>query len=231
MTETPPIHPPPRHRLSRVLRPTFDPATGSVRKGFETKAGALKEDRRRIRLIGETLSAPSPKIRERGRRDKQAKVYRFDRAAALELRRKLQAGHDRGKPWRTLGSYFYMRRCREKFYRSISILCEQFDSDLLRIVTVLNNNWEFGANDLDLTEPKKIHSQFRTHLRRAGVTEVPGPLIGFVHGEFEPNSATYLVHYHLVTTATKAAALKKDSAGVGATQGPGQDRTPSSGKG
>ena len=38
---------------------------------------------------------------------------------------------------------------------------------------------------------------------------MPGPFICFLHGEFEPTSGVYQLHFHGVTTADKAAALHR----------------------
>ena len=54
---------------------------------------------------------------------------------------------------------------------------------------------------------RQIKNQFISHLRRSGVMAVPGFLLAFLHGEFEPTSGTFVLHFHGVTTNEKAAAL------------------------
>ena len=196
-----------RHRPSRAFRPTLDPVTGSARKGFETRRQALAEDKVRVRLI-ETHLVELKKVQQSGRIP-SAGPYSLDRVAARALRRKLQRGIRTGVSEETLGSNLYMRSVRDETIGALSAALEEFADEDLRIVTVINRNWAYHEDRLDQISANKICCQFRNHLSRGGVTAVAGPLVAFLHGEFDSNGRVFQIHFHLVTTTVKAAALKK----------------------
>ena len=54
-----------------------------------------------------------------------------------------------------------------------------------------------------------MKARFRTDLNRIGLTKVPGPFIAILHGEFEPRSGCYVLHFHILTTREKAELLKR----------------------
>jgi len=73
---------------------------------------------------------------------------------------------------------------------------------------VINQNWAYSPRRLDGVNATTIKGQFKTHLGRAKINSLPGLLVGFLHGEFEPSSGIYQLHFHLLTTKKKAAAIK-----------------------
>lgn len=78
----------------------------------------------------------------------------------------------------------------------------------MNVVTVVYSGWRYTPEELDKTSAEKIKGQFTSHLNRTGVSKVAGSLFAVLHGEFEPTSGIYQLHYHVVTTAPKAAFLK-----------------------
>lgn len=85
---------------------------------------------------------------------------------------------------------------------------EDIPNDDINVVTVINRHWSFSPAALDRTSAAMIKGEFRTHLGRAGILARKGLLVGFLHGEFEPTSRRYQLHYHLVTMRNKAQAIR-----------------------
>src|SRR5262249_25517726 len=58
-------------------------------------------------------------------------------------------------------------------------------------------------------DPRQVKNQFRTHLYRAEVTTATGYIFAYLHGEFEPISGEYQLHFHGVCADEKLKALEK----------------------
>ena len=113
-----------------------------------------------------------------------------------------------GFPPPTLASSLRMRTIRLELGRALlDAFADYLDADL-RTVTVIYRGWSYTPAELDAVTAAQVKAQFRRHLERAGVLKMPGPLFSVLHGEFEPRSGRYILHYHLTTTTAKAAALK-----------------------
>lgn len=153
-----------------------------MRDYFETEEFARSEDSVRVKMLSD--GAQLPEVRD--------------------LRSRLQKGLLLRKPEPTLASCLFMREVRFETINGLLDFIEDVPNERLRVVTVINRQWRIGAAELLQTPPSKIKGQFRTHLNRAKVSAMPGPLVGFLHGEFEPRRETYQLHYHLLTTKQKA---------------------------
>lgn len=149
---------------------------------FETWRSSRSEDEKRIALMGQRLR--DPEVRR--------------------LSERLQNGILQAEPEPTLASSLYVREVRARTIGALLEAIEEIPDRRLRFVTVINCQWRIRARDLPAVHAETIKRQFRTHLGRAGVLDLPGFLVGFLEGEFEPNSRTYQLHYHLLTTARKA---------------------------
>lgn len=191
-------------RLRRARAPIFYRLEGgaALHKGFETPADTLNEDARRVKLIEASVSL----VVERsagtfaGRGSERA-------AAALKLADKLAVGVETGTPQPTLGSSVYMRRLRANMITALLDAAAHFADSDLRTVTVINRKWRFTAGQLRKVTAAQIKRQFRTHLQRAGILDEPGFLVAFLHGEYEPTTGEFQLHFHILTTAEKAALL------------------------
>jgi hypothetical protein len=128
----------------------------------------------------------------------------IDGSAALDLKAKLELGTST-----SLASSVAMRCIRQTVLGALQNALADYSDAELRTVTVINRGWAFTADALDRVTAATIKNRFRTHLNKIGLTQVPGPFIAFLHGEFEPTSGTYQLHFHIVTTAAKAPILKR----------------------
>lgn len=198
----------------------------SLDPDFETKAAARNEDRARRELIRDTLdkavSRPNPRLR-RAKLKCANRSQPLDRAHQLALLSNLR--DTLLSP--TLASSVCLRQLRMNMTGAILAMVEGIPLAELRTFTVLNNGWRLPAAKLDTTSARRIKQQFLTHLRRAGVLQVPGFLVAFLHGEFEPTSGVYVLHFHGVTNAARAKALDRlKVTSRGEARGWGYDQSP-----
>lgn len=156
---------------------------------FETRSFSRNEDQTRLDLL-----QACPKY---GPRTK-------------DLQRLLRFGLISPEPQPTLASSLYVRELRSEIIWALLEAVEDIPDDDLNVVTIINRQWLYSPATLDKTSAATIKHQFRTHLGRAGILVQKGLLVGFLHGEFEPTSRTYQLHYHLVTTRKKAQAIRPE---------------------
>ena len=184
--------------------------------GFETEEQAFREDRLRARRMRRVLNQPGPTNwlnaadrhwLERQRLPNVASPV-LDHDAIRELAERLEGGVVSGFPPLTLASSMRMRTIRQGLSRGLLDAFAEFSDDDLQTVTVIYAGWSFTPAELDRATAAKLKALFRQHLHRVGVLDIPGPLFAVLHGEFEPSSGRYPLHYHVLTTAAKAAALK-----------------------
>jgi hypothetical protein len=187
---------------------------------FETVADSAREDKRRIKAINYSLplnGAPDWVDCKVKRAVWQLK-YRvhvlhlpppsIDDDAAHSLLEKLQSNVAEESFEPTLASSLSMRRTRKKVIGALLRALEHIPDADLRTFTVLNRNWVFTPQQLNSISASTLKNRFRTHLERAGVLEIPGFFVAFLHGEFEPSAGVYVIHFHGVSTAEKAEALR-----------------------
>lgn len=192
---------------------TPEPATPD---DFETEAKSASEDRLRARRMRRVLNRPGQtnwlNIADRRwlakQRPPRVASPPLDHDAIRDLAERLEAGVASGFPPLTLASSLRMRTIRQGLSRALLDAFEDYPDADLGTVTVIYAGWSYTPAELELVTAAKLKAQFRQHLSRAGVLKLPGPLYAVLHGEFEPSSGRYQLHYHLVTTAAKAAALK-----------------------
>ncbi|GJE53797.1 hypothetical protein [Methylobacterium thuringiense] len=184
--------------------------------GFETEKMAAAEDRLRARQMRRVLNRPGLtgwlNFKDRlwliAQRPRQVSAPVLDRAAIARLARRLESGVAGGIPSATLASSLWMRTIRLGVGEALLDAFAPLSDAELCTVTVIYRGWSYTPAELEGVTAARIKGQFRQHLFRAGVLGVPGPLFAFMHGEFEPSTGRYQIHFHIVTTAAKAAALK-----------------------
>lgn len=189
----------------------------SLPDNFETELAAAREDRARARHMRRMLNlteARSPWLTMNDREWlvrqhlRRVPVPELDKAAMRALADKLEGGVASGLAPLSLASSTRMRSIRLGLNGALFEAFADYPDEELRTVTVIYSGWTYAPNLLDGVTATKIKKQFRQHLNREGVTQVPGPLFAVLHGEFEPRSGVYVGHFHVITTAAKAAALK-----------------------
>jgi hypothetical protein len=203
---------PSRFRCDCHLVAYVDPVTGECQKGFETEGQAIAEDNTRARLMGKILPGGGPGWlsnhhkyavwRERQRFSHLPPVV-APTDAVRSLKEKLETGCHTGRPPQSLATALGMRYLRRSVIGSILEGLECYPDAELVTFTALNANWIYSPRELLGISAATIKNQFATHLRRIGVNEIPGPFIAFLHGEFEPTSGKFVLHFHGVTTAEK----------------------------
>jgi|GEM_PF-1165559 len=205
------------HREEATTASQFVAAPAGLPEGFETAAKAAGEDGRRARRMRRVLNRPGPtnwlNIAARLWLAKQLSPRvghpTLDTVALDSLAERLERGVAQSVPPPTLASSLRMRAIREGLNGALLDAFAEYPDAELRTVTVIYAGWGLTPAELDGTNAAKLKAQFRQHLNRAGVFKVPGPLFAVLHGEFEPSSGRYQLHFHLVTTAAKAAALQE----------------------
>jgi hypothetical protein len=203
--------PPDEYRLDLLLTPDTHPRTGRPRAGFETVAQCPAEDASRALSLrataqaiiannnGTALAPPTPDLRS----------LNLDPLAALNLAYRLQAGTESGRPQPTLASSLFMRDLRLRVPGALLEFLDNYPGTDIRVVTAIHPSWCFKANQLLLVDARKTTNQFRTHLNRAGVTKAPGFLITCLHGEFEPFSQEFQLHFHGICAGEKLKAFNR----------------------
>lgn len=183
---------------------------------FETTEQVLSEDRLRAERLAwvRPLERPmtwtnmGPKLRLAKQLVLRVRPPTLDTSAIGKVAAKLNAGLA-GTPSSSLGSAATMRNVREAVFGAMHTAFEPIPDEALRTVTVINRRWTFTPETLDGITAKKLKNRFRTDLNRAGILRMPGPFIAFLHGEFEPASGLYVLHFHILTTVEKAEALRR----------------------
>lgn len=159
---------------------------------FETRSFSRNEDQTRLDLL---ISCPQYRPRTK------------------DLQRLLRLGLISPEPQPTLASSLHMRELRADIIGALLDAVDNIPDDDLNVVTVINRHWLFSPAALDKTSAATIKREFRTHLERSGILARKGLLVGFLHGEFEPISRTYQLHWHLLTTRKKAQAIRPELRG------------------
>ncbi|TXM64345.1 hypothetical protein FV226_26620 [Methylobacterium sp. WL12] len=182
---------------------------------FETEEESTSEDRLRARRMRRVLNRPGRttwlNIADRMWLLNQSPGKMsppLDRDAADDLATRLEAGVASGIPPATLASSLRMREIRQGLGHALFDAFEGYPDADLMTVTVIYAGWSYTPAELERVTAAQVKAQFRRHLERAGVLKLPGPLFAVLHGEYEPTSGRYQLHFHLVTTEAKAAALK-----------------------
>ena len=115
-----------------------------------------------------------------------------------------------------------MRLIRIKVLGALHDALASYTDDELRTVTVVKPSWRYTPEELVNLSARSLKTQFEGDLKRTGTYQFPGPLVAFLHGEWEPTHGVYVLHYHIVTTPAKAAYMlaefRKLTATFGATE-------------
>lgn len=106
----------------------------------------------------------------------------------------------------TLASALYMRDARLRVGGGLLQLADA-SPWTPRAFTVIHPNWAYPADQLLSIDARQVGNQFRTHLNRAGVISAKGFLVACLHGEFEPVSQQYQLHFHGICAGDKLLAL------------------------
>jgi hypothetical protein len=205
------LSPPDEYRLDWLLREAINPRTGKPQAGFETVTECQAEDRSRVMTLRATVQTPPI-----GRGDDRSSSARgsaeishlkLDRQVALNLADRLEAGADTRRPQPTLASSVFMREVRLRYGGALLEVIDNNQHLDVGVFTAIHPSWAFPAHRLLDVHPRQIKNQFRTHLNRAGVTNAPGFLFGYLHGEFEPFAREFQLHFHGVCADDKLKAF------------------------
>ncbi|TXN21409.1 hypothetical protein [Methylobacterium sp. WL19] len=196
-------------------------------EGFETEALAYAEDRTRAKGLGLARPTEGPtswtNIAARIRLLDQLPFPRsFPRREAANFDRvRLRLATAPGPISNSLASSSTMRIIRETVISDIHAAFAGYPDEALATATVINQRWTYTPANLDAVTAKQVKNRFRSDLNNLGLTKVPGPFIAILHGEFEPRSGQYVLHFHILTTWEKAEILKGLKARPGSQAFPG----------
>ena len=203
---------PKKFSIEEALRSTVHPVTGVRRAGFENVDQCKVEDEFRAMSLKARASGILPI-------GPDASHIEVDAQHASDLTGRLWARQS-GTPQRTLASSLFMRKLRRTILTPILQLIDQHPNMIVRTFTMIHPSWAFSASELSNVDARQAENQFRTHLNRGGVTMAPGFLLTFLHGEFEPISQEFQLHFHGICGGEKVRALD------GMRQHQGYARTP-----
>jgi hypothetical protein len=135
--------------------------------GFESCKNTRKEDALRVKRLRSKEVLDSP---------------RTDKKAAKRLAR-------------TLASSIYLRGVRDRLGGALWQLVATALL-LAATFTLLSRAWIFTPEQLQKVNARKLIAGVRQDLIRAGAAKAKGVLILFLHGEFEPESGLFVLHFH-----------------------------------
>ena len=203
-----------RHRTGHAVASAGEAAVLAMEK-FETEAASMEEDIDRLANL--TMVLPLNSRRSWTNWAPKLAFYRylvryppsrmplptFSRKPVLALMAKLAADQD--DPPMTMATAVAMRHIRLKVIGALLDALADYHDDELRTITVVKPSWRFTPERLSTLSAKSLKVQFEGDLKRTGTYRYPGPLVAFLHGEWEPTHGVYVLHYHIVTTRAKAA--------------------------
>ncbi len=197
-----------RYRLSRILQPELDPKTGKTLRGFETELFSVNEDSERRSLIAQAFG----RLIFLGQGAEEILPWLGPVSNPLQpfqgVLQALDHNEGAGRSRASLASSVGMRTIREEVLGRVLEFLEPFADGELTTFTLVNKRWRVTAEGLRALSPAAMGRQLRTHLNRAGVSALKGPLIAFIHGEYEPTSGCFQLHFHGITTRAKADRLR-----------------------
>jgi hypothetical protein len=156
----------------------YRPSRGQA--GFESCKNTRKEDALRAKRLRSKEVLASPRVSKK---------------TAKRLARRLErAASGRSVP-ATLASSTYLRDFRDRLGGA---LWQLVATALLPAATftLLSRTWIFTPDQLQNVDARKLIAGVRQDLIRAGAAKAKGALILFLHGEFEPESGYFLLHFH-----------------------------------
>jgi hypothetical protein len=153
-------------------------------KPFETSAQCEAEDTLRAKQLREQADAGSTLI---------------DPVAALTLANKIDpARRPKGKLPPSLSS---SSRVRQHRIRTGNIWQRAGEgSELFTTATLMPAKWRYSPEELMGVDARNLVASLRTDWNRAGGMEASGWAIAFLHGEFEPETEKFRLHFHLTAT-------------------------------
>lgn len=182
---------------------------------FESELDARNEDLRRARGLNSISCEGRMDWTNMRERWKFGSNHRhLDRPSIVEgdahkLGRVIAAGVEGGTPPTTLASALYFRSVREQVFDAMDAAFFDYADHELMTFTVIKNSWRFTPETMDTVSSEDLKIQFRADLDSIDLMSINGPLLAFLHGEFDPVAGIYQLHFHGVTTGEKAKALGK----------------------
>ena len=156
---------------------------------FETKAQAKVEDRKRRKALKRLASRPKSKRSGLKKRD------------LLSVARNIR---DKG----AASSSRYMREHRHRIINAVYELAGGSGEDLI-FITLIPFGFRYSGGKLRNAEAAKLLERIRQVLLRYGAGDRKGWLIGFLDGEFEPESKVFVLHFHALATKNYAEVLSR----------------------
>lgn len=182
---------------------------------IESADEARREDALRVRHLQEVLQRARPPFDdksmawwERHGNDKLTPPPLNLRLVA-KLARRIEKSWSTDFPEPSLACAIYFRGVRVEVLGNLLRALRKFADDELVTFTVINRHWRFTPDELATLSAATLKAQFQSHLKQVGITTMPGLLAAFLHGEFEPYTGLYQLHFHGITTKEKGKALDR----------------------
>jgi hypothetical protein len=96
-----------------------------------------------------------------------------------------------------LASSAQMRLIRGNIATSLLDISSAYSGVEKRCVTIIPPAARFTIDELEKESPRRLIDRIRVQLDRRGARSAGGFIFGGLHGEFEPQSKTFLLHMHL----------------------------------
>lgn len=120
----------------------------------------------------------------------------MDLAAAEDLIKRLSYSKIGKRAPDTLASSRRMRRYRIRVAGWLWRLIERGKFRDVSVVHLVPTDLRFTAEQLEGVDPRRLLERLRADLNRKGASKADGWAFFALHGEFEPNSETYQLHFH-----------------------------------
>ena len=187
--------------------------------GFESEESAFAEDEKRSkRLLASTRygSGWTSNAFARGKQQIRNWVtgngWDFPTTPADEaipLSDKLRLSFTTGRNQQTLASSYTFRQARIGWAGATLELFSAYADADLKTFTIMHPAWVVPAADLESVTAQSLIAKLRADLRTIKLGAIPGPLVAWIHCEFDPITKVFIFHFHGMTTETKAIALQK----------------------
>lgn len=109
----------------------------------------------------------------------------------------------------SLASSTYVRRVRVRMGGALWRLLKRGKLKAASTFTVASKKWIYTPEQLVAVDARKLKAALRQDLNRAGAGKVEGALIVVLHGEYEPESGYYVLHFHGVAVGEMVAVVDR----------------------
>lgn len=185
------------HNLRWLLLPGLSATTGKPSRGFETRSGAERERRFRLRRAGAEL--------ERSTRNEHRLSLDPVATSAIALVFNALTAAD----YSSLANPVFVRELRRRLCGELLRLLHGVPLDQVWFYTIASPDWRLPADQLLQLSPRKLRESLRVNLiRYGGLDRLPGWCVCGFHNAYDPTTGMYQPHFHCVSVGEKHLAFE-----------------------